>query len=293
MNYDYLIETTLLKLDPTLHSHYRNCTVVSSQMLARYKSSFPEYTDHTDLHTLEIVSCCNALIGDQIGRLTADDLYVLLMGALFHDVGMGVSEKDLEAFLRDTAPELPLPACRSDALDLIRKHHHELSGWFLEKYWQIFDIPNEAYAEAIIRVCRGHRKVDLFDLQTYPRQFEVAPGRTVSLPYLAALIRLADELDIAAGRNPSFLYDPNAIVNDISRLAFLTHQSVRSASILPDRIAVTAQADEPRVYEEVTVVVSKLAQVLHHCRKVVDMQTDFTVRQTGIELTLNGQQFLF
>ena len=77
-------------------------------MLSRYQCTFPEYTDHSTLHTLEIVDICNALIGDQIDRLTADDLYVLLMSALFHDVGMGISEKDFYSFYSVIAKLFPM-----------------------------------------------------------------------------------------------------------------------------------------------------------------------------------------
>ena len=55
MGHEYLTEKRLRVLDPQLHSQYKNCVVVSNQMLSRYQSKFPEYTDHSTLHTLEIV----------------------------------------------------------------------------------------------------------------------------------------------------------------------------------------------------------------------------------------------
>ena len=91
MGTDYMMERALAQRDADLHDRYRNCVVVSHQMLSRYTSLFPDFTDHTALHTLEILDYCNQLVGEQIDRLSADDLYVLLMGAVFHDVGLGVS----------------------------------------------------------------------------------------------------------------------------------------------------------------------------------------------------------
>ena len=64
---------------------------------------------------------------------------------------------------------------------------------------------------AIAQVCSGHRKADLWNPAAYPMPCPVGKGRTVCLPYLAALLRLADELDIAFDRNFSFLYDPEHI----------------------------------------------------------------------------------
>ncbi len=96
MELDYGIERRLARRSPELHSRYRDCVVTSQRMLSRYENYFPDFTDHTVLHTLDILDLCNQLIGRQIERLTPEDLYVLLMGALFHDVGMGVSVSDFE-----------------------------------------------------------------------------------------------------------------------------------------------------------------------------------------------------
>lgn len=293
MGYEYLTEKRLRALDPQLHSQYRNCVVVSNQMLSQYQSTFPEYTDHSTLHTLEIVDTCNALIGDQIDRLTADDLYVLLMGALFHDVGMGISEKDFRSFYRETFSTEAGELSKEEFQELIRKNHHELSGWFLKKYWHIFDIPNEAYTKAIIQVCRGHRKTNLLDPVEFPEAFLVAEGRSVALPYLAALVRLADELDIAADRNSVFLYDPMSIKNDISRLEFLKHQCIQSVEIRPADVLVKAESDDPKICEGIKDTVSKAAELLHDCRKVVSERTSFAIQQQSIILDLNSSLMLF
>ena len=262
-------------------------------MLSQYQSTFPEYTDHSTLHTLEIVDTCNALIGDQIDRLTPDDLYVLLMGVLFHDVGMVISEKDFYSFYSGTFSDEAGCVSKEEFQELIRKNHHELSGWFLKKYWHVFDIPNDAYAKAIIQVCRGHRKTNLFDSVEFPEALFVAEGCSVALPYLAALIRLADELDIESDRNSAFLYDPMLIKNDISRFEFLKHQCIQSVEIRPSGVLVKAVSDDPEICEGVMDTVSKAAEVLHDCRMVVSKRTSFTIQQQRIILDLNSSLMLF
>ena len=203
MGSEHGIERRLSRLSPELHGRYRDCVVISQRMLTRYENYFPDFTDHTVLHTLDILELCNQLIGDQLERLSAEDLYVLMMGALFHDVGMGVSLADLEEFRQVLG--FPEPEDDTARAWAVRDHHQELSGLFLKKYGPILDLPNENYLHAVIQVCRGHRRTDLLDEAAYPPRFEVEPGKAVCLPYLAALLCLADELDIAAGRNISFL----------------------------------------------------------------------------------------
>ena len=109
-----------------------------------------------------------------------------------------------------------------------------------------------------------------------------------ALPYLAALIRLVDELDIAADRNSAFLYDLMLIKNDISRLGFLKHQCIRSVEIQPAIILIKAASDDPRICVGGMDAVSKLEAVLRDCRKVVSEQTAFVIQQRRIVLNLNS-----
>ena len=66
MELDYGIERRLAQCAPELHGRYRDCVVTSQRMLCRYENYFPDFTDHTVLHTLDILELCNQLIGAQI-----------------------------------------------------------------------------------------------------------------------------------------------------------------------------------------------------------------------------------
>lgn len=284
MKQDYGIERRLAQRAPELHSRYRDCVVISQRMLSRYENYFPDFTDHTVLHTLDILELCNQLIGGQIERLTEEELYVLLMGALFHDVGMGVSTADFEQF----RVELGFPEPEDDAARAwaVRAHHQELSGLYLKKYWRMLDFPNEAYARAVIQVCRGHRKTDLLDEVGYPPQFEVEPGKTVSLPYLAALLCLADELDIAAGRNVSFLYDVENMPSASDRREFHKHMAIRRVELEPDRVVVYAWTEDPEIRAGVAEVTDKLREKLLMCRRVTAERSPFVIAQADVVLRM-------
>ena len=283
---DYMVERRLAGLDADLHARYRNCVVVSQQMLLRYEGIFPDFTDHTALHALEVVDYCTALIAEQIDRLSADELYVLLMSAMFHDVGLGVSGRDFEEFLPLVCPGEALPDTVEKRQKVVRANHQEFSGCYLRKYWEVFDIPNERYAQAIIQTCRGHRKADLWDPAGYPCPLEVLPERAVCLPYLAALLRLADELDIAFDRNFSFLYDPEHMVHAKDRFEFKKHRSIRRVELLADRVVVTAVADDAEIRVGIEETVEKLRKTLLYCREVTAARTDFVIHQSKVELDL-------
>lgn len=284
MERDYGIERRLARCAPELHSRYRDCVVISQKMLCRYENYFPDFTDHTVLHSLDILELCNQLIGSQIEKLTAEDLYVLLMGALFHDVGMGVSVSDFEQFRKVLG--FPEPADENARAWAVRDHHQELSGLYLEKYWRMLDFPNEAYAKAVIQVCRGHRKTDLLDAKNYPPKFEVEPGKAVSLPYLAALLCLADELDIAADRNISFLYDVENMPSARDRREFRKHMAIRRVELAPDRVVVHAWAEDPEIRAGVEDVTAKLRDKLLLCRRVAAERSCFIITQADVILRM-------
>lgn len=286
MEMNYGIERRLAQCAPDLHRRYRDCVVISQGMLCRYENYFPDFTDHTVLHTLDILELCNQLIGDQVEKLTAEDLYVLLMGALFHDVGMGVSISDFDQFRAILG--FPEPTDDNARAWAVRDHHQELSGLYLEKYWRMLDFPNESYAKAVIQVCRGHRKTDLLDAKSYPPQFEVEPGKTVSLPYLAALLCLADELDIAAERNVSFLYDVEKMPSARDRREFRKHMAIRRVELEPDQVVVHAWTEDPEIRSGVEEVTAKLRDKLLMCRRVAVERSSFIITQADVVLRMEA-----
>ncbi len=284
MKLDYNIERRLSRLSPELHRRYRDCVIVSQRMLSRYENYFPDFTDHTVLHTLDVLELCNQLIGDQMEMLTAEDLYVLMMGALFHDVGMGVSPADLEEFRGVLG--FPEPADDNARAWAVRDHHQELSGLFLKKYGPILDFPNENYLHAVIQVARGHRKTDLMDQAGYPPQFEVEPGKSVYLPYLAALLCLADELDISAGRNISFLYDVEHMPSPRDRREFRKHMAIYRVDLEPDRVVVHARTEDPEIRDGVRELCANLLDKLLLYSRVAAERSPFIIAQTSVVLDL-------
>ena len=79
-NHDFAMERRLRALNPGLHRRFADAVIALQYNLSHYKRLFPEYTDHTNLHSIAVIDFCNRLIGNQLHRLSADELYALLMG---------------------------------------------------------------------------------------------------------------------------------------------------------------------------------------------------------------------
>lgn len=283
MDTNFLCEQKLKKESPELHSLFSNSVFCLQQMLTKYKNIFPTYTDHTALHSMEVIDFCNKLIAHNIEKMNADEVYVLLMAAYLHDSGMGISESDYEKFANninfgnyfETHTDSPIP-------DIIRDFHQEFSGEYIKKYAQLLEIPSEEHVFSIVQVSRGHRKIDLWDKTEYPDDYCTDKGVPICLPYLAALIRLADELDIAADRNLQFMYDIDTISNEFSKMEFKKHQAIKQLVIEDDAFIMIVDTSDDVVYQGVVELKGKLNQTLQACKEVVEKRTPYRITQSEI-----------
>ena len=100
-DYDFMFERRLKELNSSFAYRYSCCMSLFEQMLKKFFITFPTFTDHTLLHTLSVTNITNQLIREDICKLNASEIYIYLMSAALHDVGMGVSDRDIEGFIDD------------------------------------------------------------------------------------------------------------------------------------------------------------------------------------------------
>lgn len=282
-NYDFTLEKRLRDLSPDLHKRFTD-TVFSMQfILSNYKLLFPEFTDHTELHSLNVIDFCNRIIGSEIDKMNADEIYCLLVACYFHDTGMGVSKKDFEAFSKEIDfGDYFQTHDRTDARRIIRDFHNEFSGRFIAKYADFFDIPSKEHLNAIIQISRGHRKADLTDTAVYPIALKVPSGNTVCLPYLASVIRLSDEIDITAARNSNLLSEIPTMVSDMQLMEYRKHNAVKDMVVEKERFTVSYNTDSPKVETALFTLFSKMQKTLDECRAATNGRTKYFIAQKKI-----------
>ena len=288
--YDYLLENRLKMLDPGLHSRFSDTVFAMQNTLFRFQLLFPGFTDHSSLHSMTVIDFCNRLIGpEQIHQLNADAIYVLLMGCYLHDVGMGISRQQYQVFSReidfgDYFEEHPDAGMER----IVRDFHQEFSAAFIRRYSEFLEIPSPEHEYAIIQVCRGHRRTNLLDPSEYPVHFSVKNGNGVYLPYLAALIRLADEIDVLAARNPKMLYDLESCVSDVDVAFFKRHQAVHDMIITDDAFLLKAEHIDQETDIMIEKMVEKMEETLQECRSVVHTASPFRISQSKISWNTVG-----
>ena len=285
MNRDFAMEMRLKRLNPELHRRFADAVVALQYNLSRYKLIFPEFTDHTNLHSMTVIDFANRLIGDQVERMSADEIYALLMGSYLHDAGMGISMQDYRLFSEqidfgdyfDTHSREDYPA-------IIRGFHHEYSGLFIRKYEGLFEFPSEAHCRAVIQIARGHRKTDLMDEEEYPPAFPLPGGGSMCLPYLAALIRLADEIDISSERNPILLYDAGDYTSASELHWYKLTRAVRKVAVSEREFTIVADTSDPELAAHVRDIAGKMQGTLDTCRRAVCGRSPYVITQERVVL---------
>ena len=283
MENDYLLEKVLKDGDPGLHKRMKESVFVLRTMLWSFLDRFPNFTDHSLLHSLNVIDYCNRIIGaEQVAKLCPEECYVLLMACYLHDIGMGINDKDFEAFSEKIDFGDYLDNHELNDATTVRAFHHEYSGHFIEKYAALFDFPSDELTYAIVQTSRGHRKTDLFDESEY---YNIKAGDAViRTPYLAAVIRIADEIDVASDRNPDFLFDTSGLTNTCDIEAFGTHESILRVAVEEDEIQLYVRPKSEEYVKLLDDIRDTIQGKLDYCRDVAEKRSDLSIMQDKVVL---------
>lgn len=113
--------------------------------------------------------------------------------------------------------------------ELHRQIHHLLSYWLIMKYKSLFGICDDDEYLYISRISCGHRKVNL---QSRMFNDEYLTGDLIRLGVLAALLRLADELDYSKKRVPKIhfeIFQRELLASPISLEHWIRHFFITSS----------------------------------------------------------------
>ena len=155
---EFVLEKRLKDGSADLHRRVRDCVAVLQNTLQLSTVRFPTFTDHSTLHSMNVLDFCNRLIGEERVRyLAPEECYVMIMACYLHDVGMGISDRDYARFLEERRfGNTGDASADKDVTASVRAAHHELSAWFIRRYAGLLDIPTGELAFAIAQVSKGH-----------------------------------------------------------------------------------------------------------------------------------------
>ena len=279
---NYLLERKLREESKDLHRRAAESVFVLQTMLSKYLTRFPDFTDHSFLHSMNVIDYCNRIIGEeQIKKLNPEECYVLIMSCYLHDIGMGIGNRDFAEFSKelDFGDYFDNHSKESDAA-IVRDFHNEYSGLFIRKYSKLFDIPSEAMTRAIVQVTRGHRKTDLLDRSEFG---DIQAGdANIRTAYLSAVMRLADEIDVASDRNPILLFGNKTVTDETSIIEFGLHESITHVDVGDDAVTLHTRPKNPEYRLKIETLADKITDTLNYCRTVAEQTSDLSIRQKRV-----------
>ena len=279
---NYLLERKLREESKDLHRRAAESVFVLQTMLSKYLTRFPDFTDHSFLYSMNVLDYCNRIIGDdQIKKLCPEECYVLIMGCYLHDIGMGIGNRDFAEFSEklDFGDYFDNHDRQNDA-ETVRAFHNEYSGLFIRKYSEVFDIPSESMTRAIIQVSRGHRKTDLLDRSEFG---DIHTGDAIiRTAYLSAVMRLADEIDVASDRNPKLLFEDKTVTDEKSIIEFGLHESILYVDVDDDAVILHVKPKTAEFRSKIEELADKITDTLNYCRTVAEQTSDFRIRQNRV-----------
>ena len=109
-------------------------------------------------------------------------------------------------------------------------------------------------------------------------------GNTVCLPYLAALIRLADEIDVAAARNPKLLYDIESLTDEVEIIENKKVRAVRELAVTEDEFILYVDRRDEEILGHIRAMVVKMQKTLDYCRRVALQRCPYVITQQRVRM---------
>lgn len=193
---------------------------------------FPTFTNHDIAHLESVEKIIDSLLEENhTNALSDEEIFCLLSAVWLHDIGMIPINNEKQEFEGKTKQE------REEYRTRVRENHHVRSKHYIKEHKEELHL-TELESKAIGNICKGHRSVDLNDLNDIPSRTDIRVGP------LAALLRLADECDISEDRESSLSNE--GIEEDVLQEHYKIHNIVHSVQFNhnSNNILIKAQISE-------------------------------------------------
>lgn len=196
--------------------------------LSCYNILFPHYTDHSIKHSFNVMENMYKLMASPQEH-TGIELFFCIYAALFHDVGMILSEKEMDDEIKGiTESYISRHVGNGESEDKkkiereavlrnkIRTEHGNrvesiMDNWYSDNR-ALFSLAGNSIISEISMICKSHMQT-VEEVQDLLKS-ETTYGEQYSPLYIAVLLRLADAIDFSPDRAPYAIYNNYNIEND-------------------------------------------------------------------------------
>ena len=213
-----------------------NMETAVAPVLEFIKTNFPGFTEHGIQHSLRIIDYINDILSDDFkDRLTDVEIFCFIMSALFHDIGMTLTD------IEDKEKQ--------------RSCHHlyarEPIIQYCEKYLGMYS-EHRRIRDCVVFVCEAHGRdiEELYSDETF-RKNDTIQGQRLRYGLLAVLLRTGDLMDLEEGRTSEFNMhlNPSYYQNKISIEHHERHLELTKYNYSPEGIEVGVKTSNRERYK--------------------------------------------
>ena len=259
-----------------LYGNYRdNCTVVQ-RMLEKYKKLYPNISDYSIMHFIDIAEFCDMIMDKQkLENLNEDECYCLLSAALFAHIGFGLNQEIMNRYvdklgIQKQAEELTF-------FPVMSKYHVLFSACLLEEYGDIFEFPSDLHKYAIIRMLHF-----IGENGTAPVQLEEAlvlnNQNVIRLKELAAVLAVGNQLAELKNANIDLSYDKFDKYNSEEIVGFVERNVVRSIKVKDGKLVIEAGGSDSAytlIERKVNLIIDNFGKIVSSLSNRSDHSFDF------------------
>lgn len=249
----------------------------SEDMLPNIRKIFQTYTNHDISHSKGVEDLINRMLPKKVKEnLLVEEIFCLLSSVYLHDIGMVASQAEENKFYNYNDEEK-----RIELQNDIRNNHHIRSKNYI---LQNKDDLGLSKIESIVisKISEAHREININSL--YDLSYN---GKKLKIPFLAAILRIADECHITEDRNSklfsktvdSYLFEKHFKIQEIiTSIDFdeKTNESIIISGIVENE-------------EELSILLDSERKILTELKKVEDIlsQNGFPLRKVKSNLELD------
>ena len=284
-----------------------------------------EFTLHDGDHVFQVLRLMEPLIGiHNLKSLSVPELMLLVLSALFHDIGMAPAEQDVVAWkkLWDSSETFESPdeeqSCNAfkrhamampekleaiddlvsqgrnsnaDLLksylisDYIRETHALRAREIIQKDWaNRIKYRETDLSVELAEICFSHNE-DALSLLDLDMHYLCGQGQFVCLPLIGVLLRIADVLDFDPKRTPDILFSNLDIKNPISLTEWKKHRSIEAWIIRSDLIQFHAKCRHPAIEYSIHQFCDLIDRELSACNNVLSQINQLNAL-SGVDLKI-------
>jgi len=287
--------------------------LVKDVLNTRIQYVFPNYTLHNTGHSFRIMEYMSKIVND-VSKLNELEITLLIYSALLHDIGMAVSEDDVNLIKTDSFPfcEVKFSAMKKimngdedlALQEYVRRIHASLSGkYIVENLKDKLVIPkliNLDFAKELALICQAHTE-DYDWIKINLRTNEVRGDYSFNPQFIAAVLRLADVLDIDGNRTPYNLYQiisPKGISDEEWKQHFVISNNdkiIINEKTQQKKIVFHGKATNASIHRKILVYISWVKNELTNATALVNsMPNQYSlVYDTNPEVNIQTEGYSF